>query len=479
MKNRMFCKPIQRLQENVTRKTHPAIFNIVLVLFMLNALISAQSRPTPKEFVSFRDFIDRTTTADSSEYLARSASRVKDAAAFEEMRQHILTMYQGVEVYHSFVLDSSHYDCVPIEQQPAVRKYGIKKIASPPPQSTLNKPASGGDEASSTKPASQLDPEKPFDEFGNSVHCEEHTVPMRRVTLETMTHFPTLRQFFQKSPDGAEQVPGQKNGISSGKGYNLPGTGLAHKYSETVQNVNNLGGNSNLNLWSPYVNTSAGEVFSLSQEWYVGGINTGVPLCGGPQSCSIQTEEVGWIVYPAMFGDERPHFFIYSTPDGYATGCWNNTCRDFVQVADSGILGASFSYSTSGGTQQEISAEYHLYQGNWWLAYQGTWIGYYPGSMYHGGQNTRYAQSIAFGTEGVGSTIWPPEGSGAWASAGFGYAAYQRNLWYFNTSAGRVWDSLSRVESSPTCYTISGPYSSSSTGWARYFYEGGPGGFGC
>jgi hypothetical protein len=263
-----------------------------------------------------------------------------------------------------------------------------------------------------------------------------------------------------KYPDGAAWVPGQTVDMPSVAG---------HKYSVTRQNVNNLGGNSNLNIWRPYVNTALGEVFSLSQEWYVGGSGSG-----------LQTEEVGWIVYPAMFGDEKPHFFIYSTPDDYLSGCWNNSCGDFVQVADSGILGASFTtISSFGGTQYDFSAEYRLYQGNWWLAYQGTWIGYYPGALYGSGQNTRYAQAISFGTESVGSVVWPPEGSGKWAAAGYGQAAYQRNLWYFNTSAGRVWDSLSGFEPSPSCYTIAGPYSSSSSGWTRYFYEGGPGGSGC
>ncbi len=434
-------------------------FSVILVLAMLNGRLSAQSGL--KEFVSFRDFTDRTTTADSSEYLARPESRVRDADAFEKMRQHILAMYRGVEVTHSFVLDSSHFDCIPIEQQPAVRIHGLKTIAPAPPQSVLAKPSSANAAETTIKPALQLDPEKPFDQFGNSVYCEEHTIPMRRITLETMTHFPTLRHFFTKYPDGSLQVPGQKMDMPSA-------TGLAHKYSVTQQNVNNLGGNSNLNIWSPYVSTALGEVFSLSQEWYVGGSGSG-----------LQTEEVGWIVYPAMFGDEKPHFFIFSTPNDYTTGCWNSSCGDFVQVAGSGILGASLTSSTFGGTQYDFSAEYYLYQGNWWLAYQGTWIGYYPGSMYHGGQNTKYAQTMQFGTESVGSTLWPPEGSGQWSNAGFGHAAYQRNLWYFNTSAGRVWDSLTAFQPSPYCYTIVGPYSSSSSGWTRYFYEGGPGGSGC
>jgi Neprosin len=458
-----FKSTLRKLQKTISGTIrHPAIFSLMLIVSTFNARLNAQSGV--KEFVPFRDFLENTKAAGFSDYATRPANHVKDARAFEEMRQHILTLYQGVEVTHSFVLDSNHFDCVPIEQQPAVRILGLKSIASPPPQPTLAQPSRVEHDTTeiAAKPASQLDSANSFDEFGNSATCEEHTIPMLRLTMERMTHFPTLRQFFQKVPQVFGRAAGSNATVN-------PAVAAAHKYSITYQYVNNLGGSSTLNIWSPYVNTSAGEIFSLSQEWYVGGSGVG-----------LQTEEVGWVVYPAMFGDEKSHFFIYSTPDNYSTGCWNNTCGNFVQVANNGILGARFTnYSTLGGTQYEFSAKYYLYQGNWWLAYQGTWIGYYPGSLYHGGQNTKYAQLIEFGTESVGTTVWPPEGTGNWSSAGWSRAAYQRNLFYTSTSAVSVWDKLTAWSPSPACYSISGPSSSSSPGWGVYFYEGGPGGSGC
>jgi len=216
------------------------------------------------------------------------------------------------------------------------------------------------------------------------------------------------------------------------------------------------------------VDTSKGEVFSLSQEWYVGG-----------SGANTQTDEVGWVVYPDMFGDEKSHFFIFSTPDNYVTGCWNNSCGDFVQTGSSGLLGASFNhYSAFGKTQYEFSARYYLHNGNWWLYYGGKAVGYYPLAMYKGGQNSKHAQVIEFGTESVGTTVWPPEGSGDWPSKGFKYAAYQRNLYYTNTSKKKVWDSLSPDIPSPACYSVGGPNSGTGA-WTVYFYEGGPGGSGC
>lgn len=74
---------------------HQMIFSVIFLAAMLSGRLSAQSGVT--EFVSFRDFINRTTTANPNEYVARPDSRLRDAAAFEEMRQHILAMYGGVE----------------------------------------------------------------------------------------------------------------------------------------------------------------------------------------------------------------------------------------------------------------------------------------------------------------------------------------------------------------------------------------------
>jgi hypothetical protein len=415
-----------------------------------------------KDFVPFRNFLANTRSASIVDF-AGPEVKVKDEASFEEMRQHILSLYSGITIKHSFVLNSSHFDCVPIEQQPGVKALGGKSIASAPPES-LAKPAAGSDDdGDQAAPASQL-AVKQADEFGNAVSCEAGSIPMRRITLEEMTQFSTLREFFQKGPGGA----GRPSLVRPEEAPQSPTQG--HKYSITQQYVNNLGGNSNLNLWNPYVNTSWGEIFSLSQEWYVGGSGN-----------ATQTAEVGWQNFPAKYGNEEARLFIYWTADYYnQTGCYNLECGAFVQVSNSAPLGGGFSsYSSYGGSQYEVSATYYLYQGNWWLAIQGNWIGYYPGSIYRGGQLSRYADLIQFGTEGVGATVWPGEGSGYWATAGFGHAAYQRNLYYFNLSGGTTWDSLSRFDPSPSCYSTSGPFYSTASKWGSYFYEGGPGGPGC
>jgi hypothetical protein len=423
---------------------------------------SAQTQSTLKEFVPFKTFLERVQTVDSHDFTVPGAA-VRDASAFEEMRQHILTMYSGVEVNHSFVQYSDQFDCIPIGQQPTVKALGLSSIAPAPPQSLLNQ-SSAADETAEFhgSPASQLSAENQTDEFGNTIGCGQGTIPMRRITLERMTRFSTLREFFAKGPGGAGRPAAAQPNVA-------PETsGPAHKYSIMIQQVNNLGGNSNLNLWSPEVNTDWGEIMSLSQEWYLGG-----------SGASFQSAEVGWQNYPQMNDSEESKLFIYWTADDYNdTGCYNLDCPAFVQVANSGILGGGFNhYSTHGGTQYEISARYYMFRGNWWLAIQGTWIGYYPGAIYRGGQLAHFAQLMEFGTEGVGTTVWPAEGSGEWSTSGFYSAAYQRNLFYTNLAGDAVSDGLEGYDPSPSCYSTSGPFESSKLG--VYFFEGGPGGPGC
>jgi hypothetical protein len=311
-------------------------------------------------------------------------------------------------------------------------------------------------------PASVVDGGKTLDEFGNSVRCEDGTIPMRRMTVEEMGRFSSLQEFLRKGPEGAGRALQPET----------PAADLSsHRYSRMYQSVNNLGGSSNLNVWSPYVDTARGEVFSLLQEWYLGGTGD-----------SLQTAEVGWQNYPQLYGSQKSRLFIYWTADNYkTTGCYNLDCPAFVQTNSSVVLGGDFgsNYSTLGGTQYDISAQYYLYQGNWWLSIQGIWVGYYPGSLYRGGQLSKFAQQIQFGTESAGTTVWPGEGSGEFSTSGWSRAAYQRNLYHYGTDGKAVWNTLTQWNSSPTCYTVSGPFSSKSAGWDVYFYLGGPGGTSC
>jgi Neprosin len=423
----------------------------------------AHAETAPTAFVPFQTFIESVRGSDSSEFLARpsAAMKVSEPASFEEMRQHVLKIYDGVQVTHSYVLGSQTFDCVPANQQPAIRTRNLKTIASEPPASVF------ANRLGSHRPAIepkllQVPAGKTTDEFDNPVGCEAHTIPMRRITLEQLSHFNSLHEFFQKGPNGTGHAP-EPAKISA------PET-TSHKYAFAYQYVNNLGDSTNINVWRPYVYTDIGEIFSLAQSWTIG-------QSSGP----VQTAEVGWQNYPALYGTENPVLFIYWTADGYnKTGCYNLDCGAFVQVNHSVAIGGSLDpsiYSVSDGHQGELQVQYYLWQGNWWLGVNGTWIGYYPGSLYKGGQLSKYANLIEFGSESVGSTVWPAEGSGLWANSGYTYAAYQRLLYYTDTTNVSQWDSLTTATPSPSCYSITQPAFNSDGG--IYFYFGGPGGASC
>ncbi|MFC5741358.1 neprosin family prolyl endopeptidase [Dyella tabacisoli] len=443
-------------------------------LFALAGSFPLAAQANQTQFVSFQQFMENTHSSHATNFVLDGNNKVKSEAAFEDMRQHVLHVYEGVQVQQSFVLGGDYFDCVPMLQQPGARQGGLKAIAAPPPvPTTFPSVRIGGNDGTGLKQpqavTSQLAANEKIDEYGHSRICSEGTIPMRRITLKELSRFPTLRDYFQKAPDGAEHVPSKTV---------YPPSAVAHKYAYTYQYVNNTGQTDTINLWSPYVDTGLGEIFSLAQSWTI----AYTPV--------LQTAEVGWQNYPGLYGNQSARLFIYWTADGYgSTGCYNLSCGAFVQVNGSWFIGGPFAnYSTVGGAQYEFTAQFYLFQGNWWLGLGSpsgiTWVGYYPGSIYGSGPMRTNAQLLEFGSESVGSNPWPPEGSGYYASNGWSYAAYQRQLYYWDyPNANAIWDSLTVAQPSPSCYTIAGPYWGGYTPptnyWGTYFYFGGPGGYGC
>lgn len=390
-------------------------------------------------FVSFHDFLADTAQAGYQTF-ATAAGRVRSQADFDQMRAYILHTYDGVGVTHSYEYGGSYFDCVTTMSQPSVRAEHIGTLATPPPGSI--RPRSGGGRAASPLTLGL------HDAYGNAVACPSGTVPMRRITLDRTTRFPTLKAFLAKEPDGATPriTPGGP-----------------HRYAFGYQDVTNYGGSSWLNLWNP-----SGD-FTLSQQWYVNGSGSGT-----------QTAEGGWVHYPAAFGNQSV-LFIYFTADDYAsTGCYNLDCAGFVQTDSSIALGTTWSnYSTPGGDQYGFSLQYEWYQGNWWLNVQGTWLGYYPGSVYEGGPMASSANLAEYGGETyTDGDDWPQMGSGQWAAAGWQQAAFQNGISYIgDLNYDAYYANLTPVRTNSGCYTIDYTPASSGGSWGTYFYFGGPGGY--
>jgi hypothetical protein len=152
-----------------------------------------------------------------------------------------------------------------------------------------------------------------------------------------------------------------------------------------------------------------------------------------------------------------------------------------VQVNNTWVLGGKLApQSTDGGTQYIIRMQWQLFEGNWWLFVKGNTryiaVGYYPGSVFNRGQLTRHAEYVKYGGE-VASTDASSGtgqmGSGKFTNTGWSHAAYQRTIYYIDTSLTSHWTNMSDHESESSCYTID-MHNNTGGSWATYFYFGGP-----
>jgi len=419
--------------------------------------------PDPKGFASLKAFLDSVQSTNYAALSARAGSKVAHPDAFGEMKAYILKLYDKTEAPHSFMDESGAiYDCIPIEQQPALRgsRESVPK-APDAPSSVPDAPHATGrsdEKRNDHLIASPLGPDHK-DRHGNVMHCPSGTIPLRRVTLEDLSRFPTLKDFFRKGPRGAGRPP---------RAIEPPTVPATHRWAHAFQNVSNGGGHSFLNLWDPPI--GANQIFSLSQHWYVGG-----------SGANLQTLECGWQVYPAFYGDTKAHLFTYWTADDYnATGCYNLTCPAFVQVSSSFAPGMALNaVSVVGGAQYIIELTYWHTGGRWWFYYNGTSgsnaIGYYPDSLYKGGALAGNASEIDYGGETVGTTSFPPMGSGHFAKEGWQKAAYQRTIGYYKPAGGAMVNAgLTPSQSWPACYTAKVTMYASP--WFETLWFGGPGG---
>jgi Neprosin len=425
---------------------------LVVTGLVIAAPASAQNT-SADEPVPFATFLRGLSNTRASDFMRQAGTAVQDEAAFEEIRDHLLRVYGGQNVRSSFLQDGLTLDCIPLAEQPAKRLRGVTSFAAPPPFSP--QVASGR----SANPADKgVDLPAEVAKFA----CPNGTFAMPRMTLEQISRFGSLKAFFAKGPNGAGQAHATADEI-------IPQNTNGHAYAYAYQGVNNWGGQSTQSLNDPFVDTTRGEVFSLMQNWYIGGTPT-------------QTAEVGWQNFPARNNDQYSRLFAYWTADGYdKTGCYNYDCGAFVQYSGAPIsLGQRWTvYSTPGGAQYSITIGFYLYQGNWWLSYGDGWVGYYRGSQYGSGQLSRNATVIEYGTEAYSTGgWWAPEGSGYFAAVGWPYSGYQRTIYYRDSNNGLHYPSLTSVQPSPGCYTDTNQSWGGSV-WQYYFFLGGPGGTGC
>lgn len=244
--------------------------------------------------------------------------------------------------------------------------------------------------------------------------------------------------------------------------------------------MTNYGFDSKINVWDPFVTQGtwpSGE-FSLAQ----GSVSRG-------SGSNLQTVEVGWQEYPARYGDPYPHLFTYYTTNGYTSdgnniGSYNRDFSGWVQVSTTVTPGMRLSPTSTAGVsnQLEVAVSLWLSGGNWWVWYINQWIGYYPGSLFATTGLRSSASTVAFQGEVVDETTFSATstdmGSGAFASAGWGSAAYMRHLAYLSAPNGGSpirYSPSSTVVTNPSCYSHLAQFTSNDPNFYSSFFFGGPG----
>jgi hypothetical protein len=361
-------------------------------------------------------------------------------------------------------------DCVDRDRQPGL-KIGEKTKSHLPlePARVVNVwPNAGPDGVMPTVQSFQLHAGE-LDENGNARRCPEQTVPIRRVTMDDLKRFATLDDFFSKHPPlmgpvGPEHEWATMNATPDGS---LP----------------NFGGQARFNIWNNYVMPGMGE-FSVSQIWVSKGTGIGTDL---------QTVETGLLHYFDLYGDDLSHLFIYSTQNNYqmfSPGCYDGTCNDFYQTDHTYLIGGVFNVtSTLGGTQAEEILAWQMddASGDWWLLVGNTWLGYYPSSLFYdvnpnsglnqGADSVEWGGGEIYNYESNGQHTATQMGSGYFPSSGVGYAAFTRQLKYFDRNFFVRNPTLDNLP--PTdhyCYdVISGDDTIGDPNWGIWMLFGGPG----
>jgi hypothetical protein len=344
-------------------------------------------------------------------------------------------------------------DWIPIESQTKSRK-----LAEPPEEDRRLEPGKGD------RPAELVEFELERD---GAEHGPKGTVPLLRTPIDRITSTVGLNDWLAKGPRSKRVAP-----ADSPYPYALPATDV-HKHVYATQSVTCYGTAGNINAWDPYTEWS--DEFSLGQLWLIRGSGNG-----------MQTLEVGHQEYRDLYGDWVPHLFLFYTTNNYTKqgdnlGGYNTDVDGWVQYASTIHPGAlSSPLSQFGGTQFIMALKVQLWQGNWWVRVNGTWIGYYPASLYNANGLKSRADRLDWGGEVVDSgdhagTTATDMGNGHWPYEGWQRCAYMNNLRHQSTTTGGMADyDGSCASEAPACYGID-CHMRSGTNWGSYFWWGGSG----
>lgn len=395
---------------------------------------------------------------------AADASRAGEASLPSErdqelarMQAHLDSLYSQSDVVHRFTTAGGDgVDCLPFEKQPGFSRVGSVAGSAP----VLDAPGRAD------SPSSEASFGEGADADGHARSCPLGAVPIHRVTLVDLARFVTLEDSLRKEPLHVREV--------------TDNLAWAHDHAGHQQLATpNWGAQTTLNVWDPAVD---GDSFSLSQLW----------VFAGPEA-TRQSVEAGYTAFPSLYGDAHARLFIYWTTDNYvSSGCYNQRCEAFVQMANTRtLIGGKFDKtSTLNGEQREFTLRWQLcpstecgaWEG-WWLRYEGgstaEWVGFYPRALFSAVGLRDKADRVDLGGEVAfvpGSTHSTVDmGSGQLPSTGFGRAAYQTNLRLITTNhAWTSFDGGGELRPKKGCYEV-GPLQTVPRSTVKAFYFGGAG----
>jgi hypothetical protein len=281
-------------------------------------------------FKPFDQFITETRTAraatpSSPGYAVGLASRAAGAPRgvdeLEKMKDFILKYYNNgrIRVTKSYLLpDGNHVDCIPFEEQPALRGLPAEEVAgarTPPSYDGPTAPpaapaAAAGTGAAPPRPVLPQAAAGTTDAVGNTRTLPEGSVAIPRLTLERLTQFSTLPNFFRKLPwRGRSEMEQRARTANAPIGaFALDSRYHSHAAHYGTPGVDiYTGAGTWMSVWAPNPGQSQ---FSLSQLWIV---------ATDPQGAALQTIEGGWIVSPGRYPESggKPVLFIFMTANGY------------------------------------------------------------------------------------------------------------------------------------------------------------------
>jgi hypothetical protein len=380
------------------------------------------------------------------------------AAAFEAARVQAFleSRYKPSDVTHSFRTKlGDTIDCIDFFAQPGVQALaaqGTPLTSLPAPVRNRRGPDAVFDGAP--------------DENGQVRQCPDGNVPQVRITAEQIQRAGGLDAYLSHQKKYPFHLnPRMTHGQLRQEAPPEPGLpGFAHTLISGTGN-NYTSTQAAISIWRPAVPISDATDHSLMQTWTITGANqaTAATATAPAVQCAancVQSVEAGWIVDPGLNFDANPHLFIYSTPDGYWSGCYNGsvpanigggkTCASWIGFPSSYPPGVTLPSSVSGDQNQLQQiyiwvgrcSIYNECQNGWEVrvspdlnAEHYVGVGYYPDSDFN---NTFTAAStFQAGSEVFEQAATPsdtlftlPMGSGAPATAGLGQAAYVANAFW-------------------------------------------------